>query len=233
VSEYTATRLRQRFGPRGEVVVVPHGVDHARFAAGTNAVDDAARLAHHGIAPPYVAFAGTIEPRKDVPTLVAAFTRVAPAHPDLRLVVAGGDGWGVDAARAAIAASGVATRIVRPGYVDDETLAALFRRAEAVAYPSLEEGFGLPALEAMACGTPLVTTRGSALEEVVGDAGLLVPTGDPAALAAALESILADPATAARLRTAGPARAAGFTWARCVDGHVAAYERALGARTRV
>ncbi len=185
------------------------------------------RSARHGITTPYIAFASTIEPRKDVPTLVRAFARIASAHPDLRLVVAGGDGWGVVAARAAIAGSGVATRILRPGYVDDATLGALFRRAEVIAYPSLFEGFGMPALEALASGTPLVTTSGSSLDEVVGDAGLLVPPADPDALARALTTVLDEPAVAARLRHAGPARAAEFTWERSVDAHVEAYGRAL------
>jgi len=156
VSAFTAERLRARLDPDCEIVVVPHGVDHARFApAGdTGVARELEDLAAHGVTPPYVAFAGTIEPRKDVPTLVQAFARVAATRPDLRLVLAGNDGWGSAATRAAIAASGAVTRIVRPGYLDDDTLAALFRHAAAVAYPSLEEGFGLPALEALACGTP-------------------------------------------------------------------------------
>ena len=231
VSAFTASRLRAHVQPAGEVVVVPHGVDHGRFTpAGAGSATDHALLARHGIEPPYVAFAGTIEPRKDVPTLVRAFARIAPEHPELRLVIAGGDGWGADAARTAVAESGVATRIVRPGYVDDAVFAALFRNATAVAYPSLEEGFGLPAVEALACGTPLVTTLGSAHEEVVGDAAMLVAPGDDIALAGALNTILHDDALAARLRAAGIERAAAYTWERSVDAHIDAYRRAVGAR---
>jgi len=231
VSAFTAGRLPAYARTKGDVIVVPHGVDHGRFtSAGAGSRSDLALLARHGIEPPYVAFAGTIEPRKDVPTLVRAFARLAPAHPDLRLVIAGGDGWGATATRAAVTKSGVATRIVRPGYVDDDVFAALFRNAVAVAYPSLEEGFGLPALEALACGTPLVTTQGSAHEEVVGDAAVLVAPGDDAALAAALQSIMTDGTSAARLRRAGPERAAAYTWERSVDAHVDAYRRAVRAR---
>jgi glycosyltransferase involved in cell wall biosynthesis len=235
-SHDAADGLQARFHPEGEIVVIHHGVDHERFVPATDdpraRANDWVALARHGITAPYVAFASTIEPRKDVPTLVRAFARVAATHPDLQLVVAGGDGWGIAEARAAIAASGVATRILRPGYVDDAALAALFRRAEVIAYPSLVEGFGMPALEALACGTPLVTTSGSALEEVVGDAALLVPPADPDALARALSTVLDDPAVASRLRAAGPARASTFTWERSVDAHLDAYNRARhrGAR---
>jgi glycosyltransferase involved in cell wall biosynthesis len=228
ISEFTAERQRARCNPRGEIIVVPHGVDHDRFAPRPErAAADDALLARHGINAPFVAFAGTIEPRKDVPTLVHAFARVADAHPKLRLVVAGGDGWGVEAARDAIATSGVATRVVRPGYLTDDALAALFRRAAVVAYPSREEGFGLPALEALASGTPLVSTTGSAIEEVVGDAALLTAPGDIDAFAASLTRALDDDALIARLRTTGPERAAGYTWARSVDGHIDAYRHAV------
>ena len=130
------------------------------------------------------------------------------------------------AARDAIAASGVATQVMRPGYLPTETVAAFFRRAAVVAYPSFEEGFGLPALEGLACGAPVVTTAGSALGEVVGDAALLVSPDDPAALADAIATVLDDPAVESRLRAAGPVRAAQFTWERCVDQHVDAYRRA-------
>ena len=237
-SHDAADGLRARFRIGGEIIVVHHGVDHSRFApagddaspTSPDATTDWAALSRHGIARPFIAFASTIEPRKDVPTLVRAFARIAAAHPGLQLVVAGGDGWGIAQARAAIETSGVTTRVLRPGYLDDATLAALFRRAEVVAYPSLVEGFGMPALEALASGAPLVTTSGSALEEVVGDAALLVPPADPEALARALATVLDDAAVAARLRAAGPARAATFTWERSIDAHLDAYRRAVDNR---
>lgn len=232
VSEFTARRLRDVLTPRAPIVVAPHGVDHERFhpSPDADAADDLARVAALGARPPYVVSVGTIEPRKDLPTLVAAFATVARHRPDLRLVIAGGDGWGTAALRDAVERSGVATRIVRPGYVDGDAVAALYRRAAAVAYPSLEEGFGLPALEALACGAPLVSTLGSAVEEVVGDAALLVPPGDATALASALDALLGDAALAEALRAAGPVRADGATWARATDRHVDAYRTALRSR---
>lgn len=230
VSEHTRDRLDAVLRPDAPIVVAPHGVDHERFRPAPP--DDAAdleRLAHLGVRPPYVAFAGLLEPRKDVPTLVEAFARVASERPDLRLVIAGRDGWGAAAVRDAAAASGVTTRILRTGWFPGEALPALFRQAEAVTYPSLEEGFGLPALEALACGAALVTTTGSAMEEVVGDAALLVPPASTGLLADALTRVLDDPDCAARLRSRGPEQAAGYTWERSVDRHLEAYRVAAGA----
>jgi glycosyltransferase involved in cell wall biosynthesis len=229
VSEYTAERLRTLVAPRAAIAVVHHGVDHDRFTTAGDEAKDLAALADHGIEPPYVAFASTIEPRKNVPTLVQAFAEVAATRPELRLVLAGSDGWGAREARNAISASGVATRVLRPGYLDTETIAAFFRRAAVVAYPSLEEGFGLPALEGLACGAPVVTSAGSALGEVTGDAALLVPPGDSHALAEALGRVLDDATLRTRLHAAGPARAAQFTWDACVDQHLDAYDRTVRA----
>jgi glycosyltransferase involved in cell wall biosynthesis len=225
VSDDTAGRLRQHAPPAGPIVVAPHGVDHTRFTNHADATVDDALLAVHGIRSPFIAFTGTIEPRKGLPTLVEAFSRIADDDRSLRLVLAGGEGWGSDRVRDAVAASGVPTRVLRPGYLPDAAVAPLFRRASVVAYPSLAEGFGLNALEALACGAPLVTTTGSALNEVVGDAALTVTPGDPDLLAAALRSAM-NPDVAARLRAAGPERAARFTWERSVDRHVEAYRLA-------
>jgi len=229
VSEHTAARLRARLNPRAPVVVAPHGVDHERFRpAPRGDTQDLGALRRLGIQPPYLAFAGTLEPRKDVPALIAAFARMAPARPDLRLVLAGRDGWGAVAVRDAAAASGVTTRILRPGWFPGDALPALYRQSEAVGYPSLEEGFGLPALEALACGAALVTTTGSAMAEVVGDAAVLVPPADPAALAGALARVLDDPDLAGRLRHAGPIQAAPYTWEASIERHRAADRLAAG-----
>ncbi len=229
VSGYTAERFRALTAPRADVTVAYHGVDHERFRPDGDERADRATLAAHGIEPPYIGFAGTIEPRKNLPTLVNAFAGVATDHPELRLVLAGSDGWGARAVREAIAASGVATRVIRPGYVENGVIPALFRRAEVVAYPSFEEGFGLPALEGLACGAPVVTTAGSALGAVVGNAAAVAPLDDVNGLADAIARVLDDPSFAARLRAAGPARAASFTWERCAEQHVVAYAHAARA----
>lgn len=228
-SDVTARRLEAHH-PRGRVVVAPHGVDHARFrpAVPVDEDVDAELLASIGAEPPFIAFAGTIEPRKNVPGLVDAFAQVARTHPDVRLVLAGGDGWGTDAVRDAVECSGVTTRILRPGYVPDAVLPALYRRAEVVAYPSFDEGFGLPVLEALACGAAVVTTADTSMAEVASDAARLVPADDTAALAGAIADLLDDPAVVATLRERGPAQAAPFTWARAAELHLEAY-RAVAA----
>lgn len=227
VSAFTARRISELLRPRGPVIVIPHGVDHERFHPGTPGDEsDLALLRPMGVRSPYVAFVGTMEPRKAVPDLIHAFAQVARSRPELRLVLAGRDGWGIREVREAISDSGVATQIMRPGYVPAEALAALLRQSEAVVYPSRLEGFGLPALEALACGAPLVTTTGSAMEEVVDDAAVLVPPGDTNALASALSSVLNDDGLSADLRGKGPKVAAAYTWEHCTQRHLDVYRQA-------
>lgn len=227
-SRATAARLDAVVPAMGVVHVIPLGVDLERFTAhGDNEATDEATLASLGIRPPYVAFVGTLEPRKDVPTLVRAFDRVAAAHRDLTLVIAGGEGWGTAAVDTAVAGARHRDRIIRTGYIDDNLIAPLFRRAAAVAYPSLEEGFGLPALEAMACGAPLVTTRGSAMEEVALGGALLVPPGDADALSGALDMLVRGDAALATRRAHGLEVAARHTWALSAAWHVEAYRALL------
>jgi glycosyltransferase involved in cell wall biosynthesis len=232
----TAERLRRLLSPRGPVFVAPHGVDHSRFSpapAGAESTDADARLLEGAGLPPgleYVIHLGTIEPRKGVTDLVAAFDRVAGSHNELELVLAGIDGWGSAEVTRAVAACHHPDRVRRLGYVADNVVPALLRSARVVAYPSHEEGFGLPALEALACGAPLVTTSGTVMAEVAGGAAWTVTAGDPEGLAAAIEDILAAGDTElSRRRAEGIERAAVFTWERTAASHVVAY-RAVAAR---
>jgi glycosyltransferase involved in cell wall biosynthesis len=224
VSATTAADLAERLDvPADRVEVTPLGTD-LRPAPADRVEQVRRRL---GLDGPYLLGLGTVEPRKDLPTLVRAFAALAAELPH-RLVLAGLAGWDAGALAAAVAASGVADRIVLPGYVPEADKAALLTGADVFAYPSRYEGFGLPVLEAMACGVPVVTTTGGSLPEVAGDAATLIEPGDADALAAAIAKLTADPAARQDAADRGLRRAAGFTWARCADLTAAAYSRALG-----
>jgi glycosyltransferase involved in cell wall biosynthesis len=163
--------------------------------------------------PPYILGLGTLEPRKDFPGLIRAFERLADQLPDsdVELWLAGPNGWGSEAVQAAIDASAFRRRIRRLGWVEDA--AALVRRAAVFAYPSVYEGFGLPPLEAMALGVPVVATAVGSLPEVLGDGAVLVPPSDPDALASALMDALSEDEAARRARmAAGRRQAARYTW---------------------
>lgn len=179
----------------------------------------------------FVLALGTIEPRKGLPGLVRAFDSVAgdAGLEDVRLVIAGPPGWGVEELDRAVAACEHRDRIVRTGWVDSSTRSALLRSATVLAYPSLDEGFGLPPLEAMSVDTPVVASDAGALPETLGDAALITPTGDHAALARALVQVLSEPDTARRLVEAGRERVGSYSWQATVEGLVELYRRAVRA----
>jgi glycosyltransferase involved in cell wall biosynthesis len=206
--------LCEGFAP-DDVVVAPLGVNpvHPRDDEEVDAVLD--RL---HVDAPFVLTVGTVEPRKDIPTIVTAYERLRRTHPELELLVVGPRGWGeVDG----LDRPGVRAMGRLPWIAVD----ALYRRAAACVVASRYEGFGLPALEALAAGAPLAAADGSSLTEVVGDAGVLFPPGDADALFDALASILDDDDLRARLQARGPVQAATMTWEASVAAHVDAFRR--------
>jgi glycosyltransferase involved in cell wall biosynthesis len=233
-----AGRIREILAPEREPFLIPHGVDHARFKPldptdRIGAQHDESARARLGIRQPYVTFVGTLEPRKDVPNLVRAFDLVAATMPDLRLVLAGAPGWGMEAIEAAIGNSRHRSRVKRVGYITEDEKVSLLRGAAAVAYPSIEEGFGLPVLESLASGGPLITTRGSAMAEVVDDAAILVTPCDVGELADALETTVRGGPEVDRRRRRGISVAAAYTWEASAAAHLEVYRTvADGAAAR-
>jgi glycosyltransferase involved in cell wall biosynthesis len=210
------------------VSVIPMGCD-ARFQPVEEPIRAAALRRRYDLPRRYILFVGTLEPRKNVKTLLQAFAQVIAEMPqdDLALVITGGNGWGREDYVAIVNALKIQDRVCFTGFVEDDHLPDLYRGALLFVYPSLYEGFGLPVLEAMACGTPAITSNRTSLPEVAGDAALLVDPTRPEALAEAMTSIMSDGELRQRLRAKGLARARAFTWDAVAEQTVAIY-RAVG-----
>lgn len=227
VSAYAGRGAIEHAGASADQVdVVPLGVDHVRYHPNPPSAD-ARLLRHLGIDGPYVLWVGALEPRKDVPTLLDAFAKFVAPDFDHRLVLVGPPAWGAAAIEQSIIQARLGDRILRTGYVTDDEKVALYRGATLLAYPSLAEGFGLPVLEAMACGTPVITTTGSACEEVGGGAVRTVPPGSVDALGSALTELLSSDSERAKLSAAGIERASEFSWENTAAATVQSYRRAL------
>ena len=213
VSEATARELVEAYPEtRPRVRVARNGLDPGFSPAPPSGDSERTRRQHAG-GERFILYLGTLEPRKNVETLVLACERLwakRRSRPDL--VLAGGVGWKSAGLLRRIGRSPYRDKIHVIGYATREMAVDLYRAAEAFVYPSLAEGFGLPPLEAMACGAPVVVSTAEALVEVCGDAALYAPPRDAGELARQIERALEDPDVRQRLRAAGPARASQFTW---------------------
>ncbi len=209
--------------PKAKITVVHHGV---RPTVRPSEAVVRATLERLGIPRPAVVFLGTVQPRKNLRRLIRAFRQVVDAGLPQTLVIAGRMGWLAEPIRAEVAACGLTERVHFAGYVADDDLPALYTGADAFALPSLSEGFGMPALEALAYGVPVVAANTTSLPEIVGEAGLLVDPLDEAAMGAALVRVLTDQPLRTYLSAAGPERAAQFSWERCARETLTVLERA-------
>ena len=221
ISENTKRDLVRLTGvPPSRVFVTPLAAE-ARFTPRT----DNGALARYGIEPPYILYVGTLEPRKNIGMLLRAFAALKDIG--TTLVLAGAKGWMYDELFVTLEKLNLRDRVKTVGFVANDDLPILYSQAQAFIYPSLFEGFGLPVLEAMQCGTPVITTNSSSLPEVSGDAALVVSPEDTEGLANALARILSEPALRDDLRGRSLEQAARFSWRRTAELTAEVYHHVL------
>jgi len=237
VSERTAVDARRLLGLRSERVSAIHlGVDHQVFRP-VEPQRAAAVAGRHGLTTPYVVALDVFRPRKNAENVVRAWALLPPEMRELIQIACLGTLRPGDSAKPfedVVASCGAARHAHTLGSVSQSDLAALLTGSAALVFPSLQEGFGLPVLEAMACGCPVIASDTSAIPEVAGDAAVLVDPTSPQDIATALQAVLGGKAVSERLREAGRARSALFTWRKAADDHLELFERVLAERpTRI
>jgi glycosyltransferase involved in cell wall biosynthesis len=227
VSQATADECTQLLGvPPQKIDVIPHGVDHKRFCP--QSAERVMRFRREKDLPDrFVLFLGTLEPRKNLTMLIEAFARTDAVRRGVKLVIAGGKGWYYHQVFERVVAVGLTDAVDFPGFVPDADLPLWYNAATVFVYPSIYEGFGMPLLEAMACGTPVVSSDASCMPEVVGEAGLLISPDDVDGLADAMDRLLTDADLHADSSRRGLARAAAYTWSMTAQATVSSYRRAL------
>ncbi|MCR4286660.1 MAG: glycosyltransferase family 4 protein, partial [Deltaproteobacteria bacterium] len=216
ISEHTKRDLIEYLGAPPELVTVTHlaaGDDYYEVTDGEVLRSGRER---YRLPENYILFVGSLEPRKNIKTLLKAYAGMEEGFKkDFPLVIAGGKGWMNSDIPEMVKGLDVEDRVVFAGFIDGADIAAVYSQAVVFAYPSLYEGFGLPILEAMSCGAPVITSNTSSMPEVAGDAAVLVDPTDAGALASALEGVLGDPAKRGEMRKKGLEQASRFSWDRC------------------
>ena len=218
----------QRFFPgvRTPIHVVP-----AAPSGSFRPIDRAAAepaLARHGVQGPFLLAVGSLQPRKNLVRLIEAFGELHRTHPRVHLVIVGPKGFQSSGVQETVVARGLSASVRLLGYVAEEDLVALYNAAIGLVYPSVYEGFGLPVIEAMACGRPVIAANTSSLPEVAGDAAILVDPFDVTAIGRAMERLVSDPRVADDLSARGLARAAQFSWRHTAVAAVAACRAVCG-----
>jgi glycosyltransferase involved in cell wall biosynthesis len=227
VSQQTADDLMAYFGtPARKISVIHNGVT-ADFAPGDEQAVEQFRQAR-GLPARYLLYLGTLEPRKNLESLLHAFARwrrqADAEHHPVKLILAGAKGWFYETIFRQVAELGLAAWVDFPGFIPADELPNWYRAAEGFVYPSVFEGFGLPVLEAMACGTPVLCSQAPSLLEIVKESALTFPADDEAQLVAALAMLIGQPAVRRELRQRGLQRARHFTWQRTAELTLAVYE---------
>ena len=233
VSEYSRQDLLRTYRLAPEKVVTTYNGIEPHFTAQPRAADEAAQVRQRfGIARGFLLAVGSLQPRKNLERLIRTYARLRREQPGFapQLVIVGRKLWLAESIFAEVSRQPWASDVILTGYVSDDDLPALYRTASAFVYPSLFEGFGLPPLEAMACGTPVITSNISSLPEVAGSAALLVDPLNEQELAAALQRILNDQPLRARLRAEGVRQAAKFTWRDAAEKTLQLYRESYEAR---
>jgi glycosyltransferase involved in cell wall biosynthesis len=230
ISACSRRDLVRHMGLAEQRVAVTHCAADTRFAPMPDGAERRAILARYGITSPFLFYVGGLNARKNIARLLEAYARLRVDFPAVRLVIGGKRQWRAGEIDEAFQRLALEGHVHFTGYVDDADLPALYSAAECFVFPSLYEGFGLPPLEAMACGAPIVTSNVSSLPDVVGDAALTVDPYDVPALTAAISRVLSDAGLRAALRERGLARAASFTWERAARETLAVYQQALARR---
>ncbi len=226
VSEFTKLDLHKKLGASVDKIrVVYEGVDTQRFARVSEKDEQAARQ-KYGLAKDYILFVGTVQPRKNLVRLIEAFSCLKDK--DIELVIAGGKGWMSDDIYAAPTRYGVEERVKFLGYIDEEDKPGLYAAARVTALVSLFEGFGLPAIESMASGTPVVAANNSSLPEVVGEAGILVEAESVDSIRQGLQTAASDESVRQRLIKNGYEQAGKFRWDRAAEETMAVFKELVG-----
>ena len=218
ISEFTRSEMLRHYDLDPErITVIPLGVDTERFHTDGNRDEDVALIEKLGLRRPYLLCVATAEPRKNLVTLIEAYARfrqimLAGSQQPPRLVIAGQPGWGIQALQERLAEASIVEYVDLPGYVPSEALPSLYRQATAFVFPSLYEGFGLPALEAMACGCPTLLAQAGSLPEVAGSAAMYFNPKASDHMARILARFIADPGLRGKMREKGYERIKQFTW---------------------